>query len=168
MVLERIRSDLRFAEIVVREAVAVDDEDAVGLQVFDVGLQRGGVHRHQDVHGVARRVHVTRGKLDLEAADPREGPRRGADFSGVVGEGRQVIAIQRHGIGELVPRDLHPIAGISTKPENRLLNHLALVLIYDRFRGRSHAFDRLPSGKNEVLRSDEPIVDRQLREPMLH
>ena len=38
------------------------------LQVGDVGLERGRVHGHQDVHRIARRVDVAWTRIDLEAA----------------------------------------------------------------------------------------------------
>ena len=53
VVFQRIHGHLRLAQVVFGEAVVVDDEDAVGLQVADVHLQRRGIHGHQHVHGIA-------------------------------------------------------------------------------------------------------------------
>ncbi len=50
MILERIRGHLRFAQVALGKVVAIDDQDAVGLQVLDVHFQRGGVHGDQHVH----------------------------------------------------------------------------------------------------------------------
>ena len=87
--------------VVVREGVAVDDEDAALLQVANVRLERGGVHRHQHVHGIAGRENVARRKLDLETADSGERARRGANFGGIVGERSQIVSVERDCVGEL-------------------------------------------------------------------
>src|SRR5712691_13280598 len=76
---------------------------------------------------VARGVHVGRSKGDLESADPGERPRGRADLGGKVREGRQVVAIESHGVGELAPSDLHAVAGVAAEANDRAINHLALA-----------------------------------------
>ncbi len=53
MIFQRVRGHLRLAQVGFLEAVGVDDQDAVGLQVRDVYLQGRGVHGDQHVDGVA-------------------------------------------------------------------------------------------------------------------
>ena len=93
MIFQRVGSYLRLAQVVFREAVAVDDKDSVGFQVGDVDLQRSGIHGDQDVNRVAGRVNFIRGKMELEAADAGNGSRRGTNFRGIVREGGDVIAV---------------------------------------------------------------------------
>ena len=65
--------------------------------------------------------------MELEAADARERPGGGADLGGVVGEGREVVAVQRDGVGELAAGDLHAVAGIAAEPDDGLLDDFALL-----------------------------------------
>ena len=64
MILEWIRGHVRLVQIALREAIAIDDQDAVRPQILDVHLQRGGIHGHQHVHGVARRVDVASRRIE--------------------------------------------------------------------------------------------------------
>ena len=110
----------------------------LGFRSLDVDLQRGWIHGHQDVHGVAWREHVAGGKLDLEAADARDGSRRGANFGGIVRECGQVVSVQGHSIGELASRDLHAVAGIAAKAEHRLSMTSRFVLASGNIRESRH------------------------------
>jgi len=139
MIFQRVGSHLRLAQIVFREAVAVDDKDSVGFQVGDVDLQRGGIHGDQDVNRVAGRVNFIRGKMELEAADAGNGSRRSANFRGIVRKGGDVIAVQRDGIRELVAGNLHAVAGIAREANDRLLDYFALVLDRWNFRECRHS-----------------------------
>ena len=91
------------------------------LQSFDVGFQRGGVHRDQDVRVIARRQDVAAGELDLERADPVEGPGRGPDLRREVRQRGQVVAEDSGGAGEPVAGELHPIARITGEPDDDVL-----------------------------------------------
>ena len=59
------------------EFVLIDDEDSTGLHVGQIHLQRRGIHRHQDVGGVAGRVDLVIGEEELKAAYPPQRTRRG-------------------------------------------------------------------------------------------
>ena len=154
----------RLAQIVVRESVAVDDQDAVGLQVLDVHLQRGGIHGHQHVHGVAGREYVARGELNLESADAGKRSRRGANFGGIIGERSQVVSVEGHGIGELAAGNLHAVAGVSAEAENGFFDDFALVCADDWVRNRSHGLVRLQflimSFKHPVCPKDHQLRSR--------
>src|ERR1700733_2070659 len=129
MIFERIRNDLRLAKIALREAVFVDDADAVLAQISEIHFQRRGVHGDQCVNRVAGRVDVAGGELKLEAAHAGEGSGRGANFSGVVGKSREVVAVERDSIRELAAGDLHAVAGIAAEPDYRAVNNLFFSFI---------------------------------------
>ena len=154
MVFEGIRGDLRLAQVILLEAVAVDDQDAIGFQVGDVDFQRRRVHGDQNIDGVAGSVNFVGGKMQLESADAGDGPGRGADFRGVVREGGNVIAVERHGVRKLIAGNLHAVTGIARKANDRLIDNLALVLYWWNFYERRHflaqasAFQELPGFPN--------------------
>jgi hypothetical protein len=87
-VFQGIGFEIGFLQVGGGEGVAVDDQDAVGLQVLHVGAQGGRVHGYQYVHRVTGGENVTRGELNLESADAGKGARRGANLGGIVGESR--------------------------------------------------------------------------------
>src|SRR6266852_1985497 len=62
--------------------------------------------------------------MKLIAAHPRQSAGGGANFSREVRKRSDIIAIQRHGVGELAAGDLHPVAGISGKADYCLLDLL--------------------------------------------
>jgi hypothetical protein len=72
VVLERAAVVADLGQVPLGELVGVDDQVAAPRQVLDVGLQRGGVHRDEDVRRVARREDVVVGELQLEARYPGE------------------------------------------------------------------------------------------------
>ncbi len=127
MVFQRIRGQLRFAQIVLLETVAIDDQDPIRLQVGNVHFQRRRIHGDQHVDGIARRVDLIRGEVQLKAADTGDRPRRGANFRRIVGERGNIIAVERRGIGELAAGDLHAVAGVARETDDRLIEHFALV-----------------------------------------
>ena len=122
MVLERIRGHLRFAQIGLAEIVEVDDQNPIGLQVRKVHFQRGGIHGDERVHAVARRVDVARRKMHLETADAGKRARRGANLSREIGKRGKIVAVQRHGIGELAAGDLHAVAGVAAEADDGLFD----------------------------------------------
>src|SRR5258707_7800050 len=70
VVFQRIGGHLRLAQVRFLEAIGIDDENAVGLQVADVYLQCRRIHGDEDVDRVPGRVNVVRGKMELVAAYP--------------------------------------------------------------------------------------------------
>ena len=63
--------------------------------------------------------------MELKAADPGDGAGRGADFRRIVGEGGDVVAVKRDGIGELAPGNLHAVARVAGEANNRPFDHFA-------------------------------------------
>ena len=121
VVLERVDLELRLLEVGRLEVVRVDDEDAVRPQVGEVRLQRGRVHRDEDVGRVAGRVDVARREVELEARDARQRARGRADLGREVRERREVVADKRGRVGELAAGDLHAVAGVAAEADDRLL-----------------------------------------------
>jgi hypothetical protein len=60
-------ADLR--EVALGELVAVEDDHGTTRQVAQVRLERGRVHRDEDVGSVAGGEHVVVGEMQLEARD---------------------------------------------------------------------------------------------------
>ena len=121
----RVVAGLRQAAVV--ERVDVDDERRPLRQRGDVRPQRGRVHRHQDVRGIARRQDVVVGDVDLERGDAGQRAGRRPDLGREVRERRQVVAEQRARRREPVPGELHPVTGVPGEPDDypvQLLRYL--------------------------------------------
>jgi hypothetical protein len=92
--------------------------------------------------------------VQLVPADAGNGAGRSANLRRIVRKRGDVVAVQRYGIRKLIPGDLHAVAGVSGKADDRLIDHFAL-----RFRGRvfyksGHMDALLPSGPVSIeLRS---------------
>jgi hypothetical protein len=105
-------------EILLVEAFLVDDEDAAGLRIVDVGLERRGVHRDEDVELVAGGEDLARREVQLEGADAGERARGSPDLGREVRQRRDVVAGDR-GLGrELRSRDLHAVAGVAGESDD--------------------------------------------------
>jgi hypothetical protein len=126
VVFQRIRGDMRLAQIGFLETVGIDDQDSVGLQVGEIYLQRRGIHGHQNVHGIARGVDFAGRKIQLEAADSGNRAGWGANFGGKVGERGDVVAVDRDRIRKLAAGNLHAVAGIAGEADDGLVNNLPL------------------------------------------
>ena len=139
-VLERVRRELRLLEVDRLEVVGVDDQDPAGLEVRQVDLERGGVHGHERVDGVARRRDVACAELDLEPAHAREGTRGRADLGREIGERREVVAEQGRRARELTARDLHAVARVPGEADDGAVEGLATASRYRCARGHALLF----------------------------
>jgi hypothetical protein len=63
--------------------------------------------------------------VDLKPAHARDRSGRSANLGGVVRERGQVVAVERHRVGELVAGNLHAVARISAEPDDGLIDHFA-------------------------------------------
>ena len=94
-ILERVPGVPRLLQVAIGEGVLVDDEDPAPRQILEVRLQRGRVHRDEDVRSVARGENVVIGEVELEARHARQRARRSPDLCRKIGESGQVVSEQR-------------------------------------------------------------------------
>ncbi len=117
-VVERVGVVADLGEVALVERVRVDEDGGARRQLGQVGLERRGVHGHEDVGGVARRDDVVVGDVHLEGRDTGDGARRRPDLRRVVRHGRQVVAEHRADVGEAVAGELHAVAGVAGEPDD--------------------------------------------------
>jgi hypothetical protein len=131
-VFERVVVVADLGEVPLGELVGVDDDGPAGLEVPQVRLERGRVHRDEHLGLVARGEDVGVREVDLEARHARQGPGGGPDLGGVVREGREVVAELGGLRGEAVSRELHPVAGVPCEADDdpvQLPDGIHLVLL---------------------------------------
>ncbi len=118
-VLDRVLRIAGAVEVLLLEGARVQDEEPALLQVREMHLQGGGVHRHQTVQAVPRGVHPPAPELELEArhAEERAGGR--ADLGREVGERRDVVAGPSGLARELLTGQLHAVARIPGEAHDR-------------------------------------------------
>jgi hypothetical protein len=92
------------------ELVGVGDDIGSAREVVDVRPERGRVHGHQHIRGVARREDVMVSEMKLEAGDAGESPCGGANLGGEVRQRRKVVAESRRFLSESVAGELHTVA----------------------------------------------------------
>ena len=111
----------RLLEMFFGDRIAVEDDRRARLEPLSVGLERRGVHRHQHIAVVTGIQLAVVAEMDLEARNARNGSLRGADFGGVVGEGRDAVSQQRRSVGKERARELHAVARIARKADHDVL-----------------------------------------------
>jgi hypothetical protein len=121
-VLSRITLDARLLETLRRKRVFVDDHHATRDQIGQVGLQRGWVHRHEDIRPVAGRMDVARREVQLKAADACNGPGRRPDLRREVGQGGDVVSRDGRVLGEQRARRLDAVPGVTGEPDDDALD----------------------------------------------
>ena len=126
-VVERVRCVPRLVEVPLGERVAVDDQRAALGEVLEVRLQRGRVHRDEDVRTVTGREDVVVREVQLEAAHAGQGAGWSADLGGKIRERRQVIPEDRGLLGEPVPRELHTVTRVAGEPDDDVIELLDLL-----------------------------------------
>jgi hypothetical protein len=82
-------------------------------------------------------VDVGRGEPDLESGDARPRPGGRADLGREVGERREVVPEERRRLRELVPGDLHAVAGVAGEADHDALE-LLLPVFDARLRRNAH------------------------------
>ena len=126
------------AQVAAGEVVGVDDDRRALLDVRQVGLEGGRVHRDQHVGGVPGREDVVVGEVHLEGRDTGQRALRGADLRGEVGQRRQVVAEGRGLLREAVTGELHAVTGVAGEPDDHAIELLDLF---------GHGLRRLPSAR---------------------
>src|SRR5258708_30914601 len=89
--------------------------------------------------------------MQLETTDTRNRSRGGADFRRIIRKGRNIIAIERGGIGELVAGNLHAIAGIAREAYDRLVEHFTPGFYWWNFRECRHSCPNLRTSMNSQV-----------------
>ncbi len=115
---QRVGGVFRLVEVALAELALVGDDEAAGLERVDVHLEAGRVHRHQHVGLVAGRLDLGGAEVDLERRHAEQRALRRADLRGEVGEGRQVVAGERGGQGELAAGQLHAVAAVAGETDD--------------------------------------------------
>ena len=118
VVVERIALIARLGEVAGAELAFVGDDQAAGLQIVDIGLQRRRVHRDQHVGRVARGLDRGRAEIDLEGGDAERRPLRRADLGREIGEGGEIVAGECGRQGELAAGQLHAVAAIAGEADD--------------------------------------------------
>src|SRR5206468_2332547 len=104
------------------EGLGVDDQETARLEVAQMNLESGRVHRDQAVQSIARRVHTLAAELELEARHAEERAGRCADLRGKVGQRGEVVPGPRRLGRELLTRELHAVAGVAGDRKSTRLN----------------------------------------------
>ena len=128
-VVEGIGRVARLLQVLVGEGAGIDDDQAPLPEVGEIDHQGRGVHADQDVRQIARGHHGARAEIDLEGGDAVGGAHRRPDFRREVGEGGQVVAGKRGGLGEAPAGQLHAVAGIPGEADHGRLQLLARHLV---------------------------------------
>jgi len=164
-IVQRVLRVAGLVEIALLEGRGVDDQQAAGLEVAKMHLERSRIHRHQAVETVARRVHALAAELQLEAGDAEQRAGRGADLGGEVRQRGDVIARPRRLGGELLARQLHAIAGVSGEADHGALK---LAPRFGPLHGRRRLAHRFPLLSLVVIvqasRAPRPCVVRVARD----
>ena len=105
------------AEVDLGELVLVDDDDSARLDVADVGLEPGGIHRHQGVDRIAGGVDIGAGELHLKAGYAVSRASGSADLSRKIREGGDIVTEERRRVGELAAGELHAVAGVAAEAD---------------------------------------------------
>ena len=105
-------------QVALVEGVDVDQQRAARLELVELGVQRGRVHGHQHVGGVARRGDVVVGDVDLEGRHPGQGACRGTDLGRELRQRGQVVAEQGAGTGESITRELHAVTRVAREADD--------------------------------------------------
>ena len=145
-------------EVGLVELVLVDNDDPARLHVHDVGLEAGRVHRHQGVHRVPRCEDVGAGELYLEAGDAERGSARGANLSGEVRVGCDIVAEQGSGVGEQPAGELHTVAGVAAKPNGHGVNGFGVNVTMGGVGVRAHESDFRLCGQAFPIPPESSVV----------
>jgi hypothetical protein len=159
-VLERVALVAHLLQVARGEGVLVGDDRRAALELADVRLQRGRVHRDQHVRGVARRDDVARGEVDLEARYAGERAGRGADLRREVRQRREVVAERRRRVGEAAADELHAVAGIPGEPHDDPLPLLHTLRYSTHLSTRPSSICGSPCEQDNAPRRGDPVPRR--------
>ena len=123
-ILDRGHVVVDLGQVALGELISIDNDGPTPWDVGQVRLQRGRVHRDQDVRRVPRCQDDMVGEVELEARDAQQRALRRPDLCREVGKRGDVIA-ERGGLrGESVPGELHPITRVSCETNDNTVKTL--------------------------------------------
>ncbi len=117
-VLERVGGVPGLLEVPGLERIGVGDDRGARGQVGEIGLERRGVHGHEEVRHVTGSDDVEVRDVDLEARHSGDRARRGPDLGRIVRQGGQIVAERGAHVGEAVTDQLHAVAGVSGESDD--------------------------------------------------
>ena len=144
------------------------------MQIGKVDLERGRVHGDEHIDLIARGLDDPGAEVDLIGRDPEGGARRGADLGGEVRKSREIVAGQRRGHSEPVAGQLHAVAGIAGKSDDRRFKFPATLTGMIERRGTFHHLTTsvghrpAPRTRNWSKKNDgniEPLGDALASQP---
>ena len=147
LVLQRIFSESRLAQVDVVEGVGVHDDRAARHQVTKVHLECRWVHGDEHVGSIARRMDVTAREADLESRDSWERSGWRANLGGVIRQGGDVVAEECGGGGELRTGQLHSIARVAGEANRDAVKLGNRAVLRSRIGGGHVARTPLPVGR---------------------
>ena len=113
-------------QVDVSEGVLVHDQHPLRLQLGQVDLQSGRIHRHECVRGVAGGVDRDTGEADLKGGNAGKRACRGADLGRVVRKGADVVPEQGRRGRELRAGELHAVPGVPAEQDGHAIEFLFL------------------------------------------
>ena len=122
--LERVGDVTDLGQVALGELVGVRDHHSPAGKVTDIGFERSGIHRDENVGPVASGQDVVIGDLDLEGRHAGQRACRGTDLGRVVGLGGQVVAEKRRLGCEPVSGELHAVPGVPGEANDDLFEAL--------------------------------------------
>ena len=126
-VLEGVPVVTRLAQVLRPERARIDNQEPPGVEVRQVGAKGGRVHGDEHVEIVARGGDLAGAEVDLERGNPEQGSGGGADLGREIGKRREIVSVDRGRVGELEPRELHPVARVAREADDDVREHLALA-----------------------------------------
>ena len=121
-VIERVHLVFGFVQVVRFKCIAINNENAAILEVFQVCLECCGVHDHKCIKYVAGGMDFMTAEVNLEAGNPGQCACGCADFGGEVRKGGDVVPEDGRRVGELCARQLHAVAGVACKTDRHRLH----------------------------------------------
>jgi len=120
-IFERVTGNAGELEILLGEAVFVDDDRSPLAQNLQVGDQCGGIHCNENIRRIARRQDIAASEANLEAAHAVGRSGGSAYFRGIVRERAHIVSENGSGVRKLRSRQLHTVTRIPGKPDGNVL-----------------------------------------------
>ena len=131
---KRIRQILRLCEVAFVELVLINDERATSLEVLNIRLQSGGVHRDKGVDRVARREDVVIREAQLVTGNSGQRSGGSSNLRREVGQRTDVVSERGGNIRHLRSNKLHAVAAVATETDDNSFECFFASALSFRFR----------------------------------